>query len=108
MITILSNTVKMAVKKAFYLLLIPSLLTPVFVSCIDEDYKNIVQQGDPQIGVSNLGSTQMGQTATFSVNCSDKSGERLSTLKAELLFTNEPVDETVIRTKEAGNYTVNL
>ncbi len=108
MITILSNTVKMVGKKVFYLLLTPSLLTPVFVSCIDEDYKNIVQQGDPQIGVSNLGSTQMGQTATFSVNCSDKSGERLSTLKAELLFTNEPVDETVIRTKEAGDYTVNL
>ncbi|WP_081832062.1 DUF5121 domain-containing protein [Prevotella sp. P6B1] len=77
-------------------------------SCINEDYKNIVQQGDPLIGISALGSVEMGQTVSFDVNCTDKTGERLSTLKAELLFTNESVDEVVIRTKEAGDYTVNL
>ena len=80
----------------------------IFTSCIDEDYKNIVKQGDPLIGIENIGSAQMGQRISFDVNCTDKKGERLSTLKAELLFTNETVDATTIRTKEAGNYNVTL
>ena len=61
----------------------------MLTSCIDEDYKNIVKQGDPMIAVDALGSAQMGETINFSVNCTDKKGERLSTLKAELLFTDE-------------------
>ena len=80
----------------------------MLTSCIDEDYKNIVKQGDPMIAVDALGSAQMGETINFSVNCTDKKGERLSTLKAELLFTNEAVDATTIRTKEAGDYSVSL
>ena len=80
----------------------------MLTSCIDEDYKNIVKQGDPMIGVDALGSAQMGETVNFTVNCTDKTGERLSTLKAELLFTDEAVDATTIRTKEAGDYSVSL
>ena len=80
----------------------------MLTSCIDEDYKNIVKQGDPMIAVDALGSAQMGETINFSVNCTDKKGERLSTLKAELLFTDEAVDATTIRTKEAGDYSVSL
>ncbi len=80
----------------------------MLTSCIDEDYKNIVQQGDPLIGLNALGDAQMGETVNFTVNCTDKTGERLSTLKAELLFTNEAVDATTIRTKEAGDYSVSL
>ena len=80
----------------------------MFTSCLDEDYKNIVKQGDPMIGIDQLGSAQMGQSISFNVNCTDKKGERLSTLKAELLFTNETVDATTIRTKEAGDYQVTL
>jgi hypothetical protein len=80
----------------------------VLTSCIDEDYKNIVQQGDPLVGVNALGNAQMGETVNFTVNCTDKTGERLSTLKAELLFTDEAVDATTIRTKEAGDYSVSL
>ena len=99
------------INKIGKLLLGAALLTiqcSLLTSCIDEDYKNIVQQGDPQIGVSALSATQMGKSTTFTVNCTDKTGERLSTLKAELLFTTETVDETIIRTKEAGDYTVTL
>ena len=80
----------------------------MLTSCIDEDYKNIVQQGDPLIGVNALGDAQMGETVNFTVNCTDKTGERLSTLKAELLFTDEAVDATTIRTKEPGDYSVSL
>lgn len=86
------------------------ILSALFMltSCIDEDYKNIVQQGDPLIGVNALGDAQMGETVNFTVNCIDKTGERLSTLKAELLFTDEAVDATTIRTKEPGDYSVSL
>jgi hypothetical protein len=86
------------------------ILSALFMltSCIDEDYKNIVQQGDPLIGVNALGDAQMGETVNFTVNCTDKTGERLSTLKAELLFTDEAVDATTIRTKEPGDYSVSL
>ena len=86
------------------------ILSALFMltSCIDEDYKNIVQQGDPIIGVNALGDAQMGETVNFTVNCTDKTGERLSTLKAELLFTDETVDATTIRTKEPGDYSVSL
>ena len=86
------------------------ILSALFMltSCIDEDYKNIVQQGDPLIGVNVLGDAQMGETVNFTVNCTDKTGERLSTLKAELLFTDEAVDATTIRTKEPGDYSVSL
>lgn len=81
---------------------------PFLTACIDEDYQNIVLQGDPLINASSIGSTQMGEMCSFSVNCSDKDHTALSTLKAELCFSGEVVDETVIRTKTEGDYTVNL
>lgn len=104
----ISNIAKSVGKKVFYLLLTPSLLTPFLTSCVDDDYQNIVQAGDPVISVGALGTAQMGQTLQFSVNCSDKKGEALSTLKAELCFSEEVVDETTIRTKTEGDYTVSL
>lgn len=81
---------------------------PLLAACIDEDYQNIVQQGDPQITTSPIGTTQMGETCSFSVNCSDRSGTALSTLKAELCFSGEVVDQTTLRTKNEGDYTVSL
>ena len=87
-----------------------SLFTFTFmcISCVDNDYQNIVQSGDPVINASSIGTIQMGQQLQFSVNCADKKGEALSTLKAELLFSDEVVDETTIRTKTEGDYQVNL
>ena len=37
------------------------ILSALFMltSCIDEDYKNIVQQGDPLIGVNALGDADL-------------------------------------------------
>ena len=81
---------------------------PFLTACIDEDYHNIVLQGDPLINTSSIGTTQMGQECSFSVNCSDKNHIALSTLKAELCFSGEVVDETTIRTKSEGDYTVSL
>lgn len=77
-------------------------------ACVDDDYKNIVLAGDPTIDVNAIGTVEMGQKMQFKVSCSDKKGEALSTLKAELCFSNEVVDDTVIRTKTAGDYDVSL
>ena len=81
---------------------------PFLAACIDEDYQNIVLQGDPLINASSVGDTQMGETCSFNVNCTDKNHTALSTLKAELCFSGEVVDETVIRTKTEGDYNVSL
>jgi len=81
---------------------------PFLAACIDEDYQNIVLQGDPLINASSVGDTQMGETCSFNVNCTDKNHTALSTLKAELCFSGEVVDETVIRTKIEGDYNVSL
>lgn len=77
-------------------------------ACVDDDYKNIVQSGDPTIDVNEIGTVEMGDKMQFSVNCSDKKGTALSTLKAELRFSDEVVADTTIRTKEAGSYDVSL
>lgn len=77
-------------------------------ACVDDDYKNIVQSGDPTIDVAAIGTVEMGQKIQFPVSCSDKKGTALSTLKAELRFSGEVVADTVIRTKEAGSYDVRL
>ena len=50
----------------------------------------------------------MGDEVEVKVNCKDEGGVTLSTLKANLLFSGQSVDETTIRTKEAGEYTVKL
>ena len=77
-------------------------------SCVDDDYQNIVQQGTPVINASQPQTAVMGQTIQMSVGCSDQSGTALSTLKAELCFSDEVVADTTIRTKEAGDYQVKL
>lgn len=77
-------------------------------ACVDDDYSNIVKAGDPAISVSAIGTTPMGQQLQFNVNCTDKKGTALSTLKAELLFSDEVVDQTTIRTKTEGDYQVSL
>lgn len=80
----------------------------MLTSCIDDDYQNIVKQGDPVIEASAPGKTEMGHTLKFNVKCSDRKGTALSTLKAELLFSEESVASQTIRTKEAGDYEVSL
>lgn len=77
-------------------------------ACVDDDYKNIVKSGDPTIDVNEIGTVEMGDKMQFTVNCSDKKGTALSTLKAELRFSDEVVADTTIRTKEEGSYDVSL
>ena len=98
------------IRRAHPAILILSLLGILFLlsSCVDDDYKNIVKQGTPVIGVDQPSKVFMGQTIKMDVQCSDASKTALSTLKAELLFSGESVADTTLRTKTEGNYTVNL
>ena len=77
-------------------------------ACQDDDYQNIVKQGDPQISVSSISTQLMGDSLSLPVTCSDAKGTALSTLKAELMFGAEVVDQTTIRTKTEGQYDVRL
>ncbi|MGM9704459.1 MAG: DUF5121 domain-containing protein [Prevotella sp.] len=77
-------------------------------ACVDNDYQSIVQEGDPTIVVAAIDPVQMGDKIEFAVNCSDKKGTALSTLKAELCFSDEVVADTIIRTKTEGDYDVSL
>lgn len=77
-------------------------------SCVDNDYQNIVQQGDPLINAAQPGTALMGDSLELSVNCRDAKGTALSTLKAELLFGGETVDSKVLRTKQEGDYKLKL
>nr|MCR4560489.1 DUF5016 domain-containing protein [Bacteroidales bacterium] len=78
------------------------------VSCNDDDYKNITKNGEPTANAEGITTAVMGSQLSFSVNCSDNSGIELSTLKAELLFSGEVVDQTIQRTAENGSYQVSL
>ena len=84
------------------------MVLPLMVACADDDYQNIVKQGSPQMDIAHIGKTLMGDVVDVTVACSDAKGTALSTLKAEMMYSGETVDETVIRTKEAGNYQVQL
>ncbi len=73
------------------------------ISCEDDfDYK-FADHG-PDVTVNSISSSAyMGGEISFSVNISDKSFD-LSTIKAELYFDEDVVDETTIRTKTEGTY----
>lgn len=80
----------------------------LFASCTDDDYKNIVKQGDPLMDVAAVSTQLMGDSLTVPVTCSDRSGVSLSTLTAELLFGTETVSQTTLRTPAEGEYDVRL
>ena len=84
------------------------LLLPFLSSCHDYDYENIVASGNPVIKASVPASAMMGDSIDVVVNCSDAQGEALSTLKAELCFSDEVVEHTTIRTAKEGEYKVRL
>lgn len=63
------------------------------------------QTGEPVIELkSDVSSALFGDSLVFTVHVSDNQ-IALSTVKAQLFFTEDLVSETVIRTKENGDYT---
>ncbi|MCR5453469.1 MAG: DUF5121 domain-containing protein [Bacteroidales bacterium] len=80
----------------------------LFAACDDDNYQNIVPQGDPQISVAEIGTVLMGDNAHLSVTCSENGGPALSTLKAELCLGGEVTDQATLRTNTEGNYDIEL
>lgn len=87
-----------------------SLLTlPLLASCGEDDYNAPTPAGNPVMScTAPTEAVWMGDEVEVKVNCKDEGGIALSTLKANLLFSGQSVDETTIRTKEEGEYTVKL
>ena len=89
---------------------IMALLTlPFMASCNDDAYNAPIPTGNPIM--SHTVPTEavwMGDEVEIKVNCKDEGGIALSTLKANLLFSGQSVDETTVRTKKEGDYTVKL
>lgn len=85
------------------------LALPLMASCGDDDYSAPTLAGNPVMSyTAPAAAVWMGDEVEVKVNCKDDGGVALSTLKANLLFSGQSVDETTIRTKEAGEYTVKL
>ena len=85
------------------------LALPLMASCGDDDYSAPTPAGNPVMSyTAPAAAVRMGDEVEVKVNCKDDGGVALSTLKANLLFSGQSVDETTIRTKEAGEYTVKL
>lgn len=90
-------------------IIIASLMAlPVFTACTDDDYNAPAQKGNPIVTPEAVSSAEMGETIEFTVNCKDEGGVPLSTLKAEIIYTGEVVEETTIRTASEGDYTVSM
>ena len=91
----------------YYIMVLLAL--PLMASCGDDDYSAPTPAGNPVMSYKAPAATVwMGDEVEVKVNCKDEGGVALSTLKANLLFSGQSVDETTIRTKEAGEYTVKL
>ncbi|MGJ1505935.1 DUF5125 domain-containing protein [Sphingobacterium siyangense] len=74
------------------------------VSSCKKDEKYTYQIGDPKIELkSPISAANFGDSLEFQVHVSD-SEVALSTVKAQLYFTDDKVTETVIRTKQNGDY----
>lgn len=85
------------------------LALPLMASCGDDDYSAPTPAGNPVMSYTAPASAVwMGDEVEVKVNCKDDGGVALSTLKANLLFSGQSVDETTIRIREAGEYTVKL
>lgn len=78
---------------------------PLLSSCSDDEKEG---EGSPVIVAENLQPAMFGDSITLKVNCSDEAGIPLSTLKAQLCYGDEVVDNVTLRTKTEGEYTVKL
>lgn len=78
---------------------------PLLSSCSDDEKEG---EGNPVLVAENLQPAMFGDSITLKVNCSDEAGIPLSTLKAQLCYGDEVVDNVTLRTKTEGEYTVKL
>ncbi|MGX1638971.1 MULTISPECIES: DUF5125 domain-containing protein [unclassified Sphingobacterium] len=85
-----------------------SLLLSLMFSCKEDELIVPYGAGEPAIEIVKSPTASLfGDSLQYTVNVSDKSVD-LSTLKVQLLFSDEVVSEQTIRTKEAGSYSGKL
>lgn len=85
------------------------LALPLMAACNNDDYDAPTPAGNPVMSfTAPTAAVEMGDEVEVKVNCKDEGGIALSTLKATLLFSGQSVDETTVRTKDEGEYTVKL
>ena len=77
-------------------------------SCKDFDYQDLETKGTPTIKASIASNAVMGDSIDVTVDCSDAEGYDLSTLKAEMCYSGEPVNTVTVRTKTPGTYKIRL
>lgn len=83
--------------------LIAILTAAVAVAC-KEDFKYPLGGGAPKLSIREVTTeAHFGDSLSFYVSVADD-GTALSTLKVELYFSGDKVSETVIRTKNYGDY----
>ena len=79
----------------------------ITISC-EEEFIVPVGGGDPTIELlNNPSSAYFGDSIQYTLRVKDESVD-LSTLKVQLLYSEEVVNEKIVRTKTAGEYTVKL
>ncbi len=94
-------------KKLINYLTVSVLMTFMF-SCQEDELIVPYGAGEPHIEVVKVPTASLfGDSLQYTVNVSDKSID-LSTLKVQLLFSDEVVAEQTLRTKSAGDYSGKL
>ncbi|WP_156306288.1 DUF5125 domain-containing protein [Sphingobacterium endophyticum] len=94
-------------KKLINYLTVSVLMTLMF-SCQEDELIVPYGAGEPHIEVVKVPTASLfGDSLQYTVNVSDKSID-LSTLKVQLLFSDEVVAEQTLRTKSAGEYSGKL
>ncbi|MCT1529646.1 DUF5125 domain-containing protein [Sphingobacterium daejeonense] len=85
-----------------------SVLFTLLFSCKEDELIVPYGAGEPTIEIVKLPTASLfGDSLQYTVNVADKSVD-LSTLKVQLLFSEEVVSEKTIRTKDAGEYSGKL
>lgn len=83
------------------LIILSLMLLIVFTSCDDKEQSS----GNPQLELSDIPAKAFfGDSIPFSAAVKDLENIPLSTVKAQLFFGDDKVQETAIRTKEYGEY----
>jgi len=91
-----------------YFTVLLATLSLMTVSCKDFDYEELTGKGAPTIKANTVTSATMGDSIDITVNCGDAENYDLSTLKAEMCYSGEPVNAVTVRTPQAGDYQVKL
>src|SRR3712207_9354287 len=91
-----------------YFTVLIAALSLMTVSCKDFDYNELTGKGSPTIKANTVASATMGDSIDLTVNCTDAEGYDLSTLKAEMCYSGEPVNAVTVRTQQPGDYQIKL